>query len=144
MADSRPKHLLESFATMADDHPLDALCIQGLKVVDSQKGFLRCSFIVPDRISDAEGNWHAGAMATLIDDVGAAAVFSTGKPSVSVDFNISFLSTAKVQEEVEIEAKVTGEEGRLTLVAVEVRRKNGGQLVALAKQWMRAHNHSKF
>jgi acyl-coenzyme A thioesterase PaaI-like protein len=37
-------------------------------------------------------------MATLIDDVGAAAIYSYGgHVKASVDLNISFLSTAKIQ-----------------------------------------------
>ncbi|KAF2301194.1 hypothetical protein GH714_020762 [Hevea brasiliensis] len=86
---------------------------------------------------DGHGNWHVGAMATLIDDVGAAAILSlTGHIKGSLDFNISFYFPAKIQEEVEIEAKVVGEKGRLVSVVVEVRKKDNGELIALAKQWM--------
>ncbi|KAK5824899.1 hypothetical protein GOBAR_AA02276 [Gossypium barbadense] len=46
-------------------------------------------------------------MATLIDDVGATAIYSVADHvKASLDFNISFHSTARTQEEVEIEAKV--------------------------------------
>lgn len=38
-----------------------------------------------------------GALATLIDDVGAAAIFSlSGHIKASLDFSISFYSTAKI------------------------------------------------
>lgn len=40
----------------------------------------------------------------------------------------------------EIEAKVVGEKGRLMSVVVEVRRKDNGELIALAKQWMAFHS----
>ena len=47
---------------------------------------------------DKDGNWHVGAITTLIDIVGAAAIFSsTGQLKASVDFNISYYSTAKIQ-----------------------------------------------
>ncbi|EXB74529.1 hypothetical protein L484_026226 [Morus notabilis] len=86
---------------------------------------------------DQNGNWQAGAIATMIDNVGAIAVHSLGGPArVSLDFSVSYFSTAKFKEEIEIEAKVVKERGRLILHVVEVRRKNGGELIAIGKQWM--------
>lgn len=46
------------------------------------------------------------------------------------------------QEEVEVEAKVVGDKGRITSVLVEVRRKSNRELIALGKQWMASHNNS--
>ncbi|KAK2649173.1 hypothetical protein Ddye_016662 [Dipteronia dyeriana] len=49
---------------------------------------------------DEDGNWHVGAMATLINSVGGAATHSFGgHVKTSVDFDISFYSTAKIQDE---------------------------------------------
>ncbi|KAJ6932606.1 hypothetical protein NC651_008134 [Populus alba x Populus x berolinensis] len=124
-------------------HQLEAITLESLKIVKAHKGFVLCDFVVSNRISDADGNWHVGSMATLIDDVGAAAIYSYGGHiKASVDLNISFLSTAKIQEEVEVEAKVVGDKGRITSVLVEVRRKSNGELIALGKQWMASHNNS--
>ncbi|XVF86647.1 hypothetical protein PTKIN_Ptkin18bG0059200 [Pterospermum kingtungense] len=86
-------------------------------------------------LEDVNGNWHVGAMATIIDNVGAAAIYSAGDSvKLTVNFNISYYSTAKIQEEVEIEAKVIGNKGKLTSVVVEVRKKDG-ELIAIGKQW---------
>ncbi|GMI93790.1 hypothetical protein like AT3G16175 [Hibiscus trionum] len=118
-------------------HELEALALEGLQIVDAQTGSILCNFIVPTRASDSDGNWHVGAMATLIDDVGAAAIYSVADHvKASLDFSISFHSTAKIQEEVEIEAKVVAEKGKLSLVVVEIRRKRNGEVIALGKQWM--------
>ncbi|KAG4124949.1 hypothetical protein ERO13_D10G069533v2 [Gossypium hirsutum] len=118
-------------------HELEALTLEGLQIVHAQKGSIHCNFIVPTRASDPDGNWHVGAMATLIDDVAATAIYSVvDHVKLSLDFSISFYSTAKIQEEVEIEAKVIGEKGRLTQVVVEVTRKGNTELIALGKQWM--------
>ncbi|KAK8292004.1 hypothetical protein V6Z11_D06G093300 [Gossypium hirsutum] len=76
---------------------------------------------------DPDGNWEVGAMSMLIDDVRAAAIYSVpDHVKASLDFNISFHSTAWIQEEVEIEAKVIAEKGKLSLVVVEIRRKRNG------------------
>ncbi|KAK8618839.1 hypothetical protein V6N13_132818 [Hibiscus sabdariffa] len=124
-------------------HELEALTLKGLQILHAQKGSLRCSFIVPTHASDPYGNWHVGAMATLVDDVAATAVYSVaGHAKVSLDFSISFHSTAKIQEEVEIEAKVVAEKGKLAQVVVEIRRKRNGELIALGKQWTATHKAS--
>ncbi|XP_021298685.1 uncharacterized protein LOC110427470 isoform X2 [Herrania umbratica] len=124
-------------------HELEALTLEGLQSLQGQKGFIRCNFVVPSRASDADGNWHVGAMATLIDDVGAAAIYSVADHvKASLDFSISIYSTAKIQEEVEIEAKVTGDKGKLAHVVVEVRRKENRELIALGKQWMASSKDS--
>lgn len=98
----------------------------------------------------------------MIDDIGAAAIMSVvGEIKISVDFSISFFSRAKIgvcfslfsllplsfgyfnlgisileQDEVEIEAEIVEDKGRLTAVAVEVRHKKTGRLVAIGRQWM--------
>ncbi|EEF46436.1 acyl-CoA thioesterase, putative [Ricinus communis] len=132
---------LENISKGITSHQLEALSLDGLKIVHSHEGFILCNFVVSNRITDGDGNWKVGAMATLIDDVGAAAIYSLiGHIKVSLDFNISYYSTAKTQEEVEIEAKVVGEKGKLMSVVTEVRKKDNGQLIALGRQWMASSN----
>ncbi|XVF24955.1 hypothetical protein REPUB_Repub13aG0172200 [Reevesia pubescens] len=134
---------LEILSKGTTSHELDQITLKGLQILHGQKGFIRCNFVVPTRASDTDGNWHVGAMATLIDVVGSAAIYSVANHvKASLDFNISFHSTAKIQEELEIEAKVTGEKGKLSQVVVEVRRKENGELIALGKQWMASSKDS--
>ncbi|KAL5729161.1 hypothetical protein ACHQM5_002149 [Ranunculus cassubicifolius] len=97
---------------------IETKCLQGLKVVRAEKGFFLCTFVVPKTLSDKDGNWHTGAIAILLDDLAATAVASLeGKIKLSVDFDISFLSSVKIEEEVEIEAKVLSHKGKLTSVS---------------------------
>ncbi|KAL5576471.1 hypothetical protein UlMin_018170 [Ulmus minor] len=118
-------------------HELEAVTLKGLEIITSRKGYYLCRFVVPDNLLDEDGNWHVGAIAVLMDDVCAAAVnSSTGHIKASVDFTISYFSTAKSQEEVEIEAKVLANQGKLTSVMIEIKRKSNGGLIALGKQWM--------
>ncbi|KAK2971168.1 hypothetical protein RJ640_008592 [Escallonia rubra] len=118
-------------------HELEARTLDGLQVDLVHKGLIRCRFLIPKHLSDGDGNWHVGAMATLIDVVGAAAVSSfAGHIKASVDFNLSYFSTAKIHEEVEVEAKVVGQSGRLVSVTVEVKKKENGKMIALGRQWI--------
>ncbi|EOY26826.1 hypothetical protein SCA6_019523 [Theobroma cacao] len=127
---------LEDITTGAIGFELESRTLQGLRVIRAQRGFLRCSFTVPSDASDANGNWHVGAIATIIDNVGGAAIYSTAdRVKVTLDFNISYYSAARTQEQVEIEAKVIGNKGKLTSVVVEVRKKDNGELIAIGKQW---------
>ncbi|GLU22235.1 hypothetical protein SLE2022_383250 [Rubroshorea leprosula] len=117
----------------------EAITMEGLQIVNVQKGLIRCNFTVPSIVSDSDGNWQIGAMAALIDCVAGAAIHTTtvGHINVTLDFTISYHSAANIQDEVEIEAKVAGNRGRLTSVVVEVRNKKNRQLIASGKQWAR-------
>ncbi|KAI6690059.1 hypothetical protein NL676_026887 [Syzygium grande] len=134
---------LEDLSNGVLKRDFEFLTLQGLRVVRARKDSFLCAFVVPDRLSDRDGNWHVGAMVTLIDDVGAATAYcAAGNVKATLDFSVSFLSPAKIQEEVEIESKVVGagQKGKLAMVVVEVRRKDDGKLIALAKQWLASVN----
>ncbi|XVF80206.1 hypothetical protein PTKIN_Ptkin15bG0052500 [Pterospermum kingtungense] len=125
MALQKSLNWLQDLSRGTISHELEKLTMDGLQIVHGQKGLIRY------------GNWHVGAIATMIDDVGSASIYSVvDHVKASLDFNISFYATAKVQEEVEIEAKVIGMKGKLSQVLVEIRRKGNGELIALGKQWM--------
>ncbi|GLT45169.1 hypothetical protein SLA2020_190210 [Shorea laevis] len=78
---------------------LEAITMEGLQIVNVQKGLIRCNFTVPSIVPDSDGNWQVGAMATLIDRVAGAAVHTTtvGHIYVTLDFTISYHSTDKIQ-----------------------------------------------
>ncbi|XVE88874.1 hypothetical protein DITRI_Ditri19aG0103700 [Diplodiscus trichospermus] len=89
---------LEDVTTGAIGYEIESRTLQGLRVVRAQRGFLLCNFNVPDHATDVNGNWHIGAIATIIDNVGGAAVYSINdRLNVTVNFNISYYSTAKIQ-----------------------------------------------
>ncbi|XP_022777176.1 uncharacterized protein LOC111318578 isoform X2 [Durio zibethinus] len=117
---------LQDVTTGAIGYELESRTLQGLQVIRAQRGFLRCSFIVPTHASDVNGNWHVGAIATIIDNVGGAAIYSIGD---------------HLKEEVEIEAKVIGNKGKLTSVVVDVRKKHNGELIAIGKQWTASNDY---
>ncbi|XP_020574986.1 acyl-coenzyme A thioesterase 13-like [Phalaenopsis equestris] len=115
----------------------DAIPLSGLRLTFTGGGRALCSYRVHASVADEEGNWHPGAIATVIDDIGAASIMSVvGEIKISVDFSISFFSRAKIGDEVEIEAKIAEDNGRLTAVVIELRHKETGRLVAIGRQWM--------
>ncbi|XP_042486330.1 uncharacterized protein LOC122066559 isoform X3 [Macadamia integrifolia] len=77
---------------------LQYLSLKGLQIIQAQRGSILCNQILPNELSDRTGNCHVGAIAAIIDAVGAAAIATcTGHLRVSVDFNISYFSTVKIQ-----------------------------------------------
>ncbi|RZC90543.1 hypothetical protein C5167_029677 [Papaver somniferum] len=132
---------LESLAKGEISSEIETQPVQNLYAIHVQNGLIQCNFIVPQSLSDRDGRWRVGAIATLIDTIGACAAHTThGNINVSVDFNISYFSTAKVQDEVEIEAKVMGNKGNLSSVMMVIKKKENGDLVAIGKQWMSVYD----
>ncbi|XP_020574992.1 acyl-coenzyme A thioesterase 13-like [Phalaenopsis equestris] len=124
----------------------DAIPLSGLRIKFAGGGRALCSYSIHASVADEEGNWKLGAMASVIDDICVAAILSAvGEFKISVDFSISFFSRAKIGDEVEIGTKIMEDKGRLTAVAVVVRNKKTGRIVASGRQWMsltRSLHHS--
>lgn len=109
----------------------ESFTIHGLHIQKLEPGHVLCRWKVPARLTDASGSLQPGAIANIVDDVGAAASLSDGQPEkVSVDMNISYLSNAKVNDEIEINARVLGHKGGFSMTQVELRNKSTGKLVA--------------
>ncbi|CAJ1951129.1 unnamed protein product [Sphenostylis stenocarpa] len=125
-----------SDGTSAGRHEVETFTSRGIQLVKAHKGLLLCDLIIRSGFLDENGNWHVSAIATLVDILANFASYTlTSCYQVTVDFSISYYSTAKVQEEVEIEAKVVGRKDDLTSVIVEVKKKQNGELIALGKLW---------
>ncbi|EOA31619.1 hypothetical protein CARUB_v10014816mg [Capsella rubella] len=141
MADSKilktTSSYLEEIAKGNGKSEFEALILQGLELIHVGKGVLRCKLLVTDRVAGEDGAWHAGVITAVMDTIGASAVYSTGDGlHSSVDLNCSFYSTAKIQETVEIEARVNGSNGGLKSAVIEIRRETSGELIATARLWM--------
>ncbi|KAJ3708937.1 hypothetical protein LUZ61_012642 [Rhynchospora tenuis] len=119
--------------------------LYGLHVSFVSHGRALCSIRVPPHLTDIEGNWQPGPIAALIDMVSAAAIMSCEDTiKVSVDLNISFFSPAKIGEEMDIEAIVLQNKGKLTGAVVEIRKKGDRNLVAAGRQWMTSSSARPF
>ncbi|KAK9168221.1 hypothetical protein Syun_000361 [Stephania yunnanensis] len=109
----------------------ESFTLKGIRVDKVEPGFLSCTFKVPLRLTTANGELSSGAIASLVDEIGYAVVHVEGQPmSVSVDMSISFLSTAKVNDELEISSRALGQRGRYSGTAVLLRNKSTGEVIA--------------
>ncbi|KAI5675051.1 hypothetical protein M9H77_06001 [Catharanthus roseus] len=113
---NKPNSPLEKYGTLEHNHVLSA-AFQVNKVFYSLK--------------DGNGNFASGAVANLVDEMGGALVHVEGLPmNVSVDMSISYLSTAKLDDELEIVSKLLGKKGGYSGTLVLVRNKTTGELIA--------------
>ncbi|KAJ7964122.1 acyl-coenzyme A thioesterase 13 [Quillaja saponaria] len=118
--------------------------LRGIRVDRVEPGFVACTFKVPARLSDRAGNFASGAVANLVDEVGGALVHVEGLPmNVSVDMCISYLSTAKVNDELEVTSKLLGRKGGYSGTIVHLRNKATGELIAEGRHSLFGKHASK-
>ncbi|GAB2218513.1 hypothetical protein Droror1_Dr00001738 [Drosera rotundifolia] len=110
----------------------DPLIMQGVRPVLIEPGRVVCSFRVPPRLLNTANTLHGGAIASLVDLVGSAAIFTAGAPftGVSVEISVSYLDGAGVDEEIEIEARNLRVGKAVAVVSVELRKKDTGKIIA--------------
>ncbi|GLT33078.1 hypothetical protein SLA2020_076960 [Shorea laevis] len=118
--------------------------LRGIRVDRVEPGFVSCTFKVPPRLTDRSGNLATGAVANLVDEVGGAVVHVDGLPmNVSVDMSISFLGTAKLNDELEITSRILGQRGGYSGTIVLVKNKATGELIAEGRHSLFGRHASK-
>ncbi|XP_077236853.1 uncharacterized protein LOC143878448 isoform X2 [Tasmannia lanceolata] len=109
----------------------EGFVVRGIRVDRVEPGLVVCTFKVPPRLTDMTGNLSSGAIANLVDEVGGAVVQANGPcMKVSVDMSIAYLSTAKVDDELEIISRALGHKGGYSGTSVLLRNKRTGELIA--------------
>eukprot|EP00252_Welwitschia_mirabilis_P026346 TRINITY_DN8636_c0_g1_i2.p1 TRINITY_DN8636_c0_g1~~TRINITY_DN8636_c0_g1_i2.p1 ORF type:complete len:160 (+),score=42.22 TRINITY_DN8636_c0_g1_i2:201-680(+) len=110
----------------------EALFVQSLQIDVVEPGRILCSLEVPSCLINSTNSLHGGAIATFVDIIGSAAIFTTGSltSGVSVEINVSYLDAASAGEEIEIEAKSLRVGRAFAYVTVDLRKKKTGKLIA--------------
>nr|XP_011460918.1 PREDICTED: acyl-coenzyme A thioesterase 13-like isoform X2 [Fragaria vesca subsp. vesca] len=105
--------------------------IRGIRVDQAEPGLVVCTF------KDRAGNLSNGAIANLVDIVGSYVTYTGGLiRNVSADISISYMSTAKLDDEVEITSKRLGQKGGYTGILVLLRNKATGDVIAEGRHSM--------
>ncbi|PON42767.1 Thioesterase domain containing protein [Parasponia andersonii] len=118
--------------------------LKGIRVDRVEPDLVVCTFKVPARLTDRKGRLASGAIATLVDLVSAAVVRREGLPmNVSVDMSISFLTTANVDDELEITSRTVGQIGGYFGTSVLLKNKATGELIAEGRHSMFRKHASK-
>uniref|UniRef100_A0A8C5UK13 Acyl-coenzyme A thioesterase 13 n=1 Tax=Microcebus murinus TaxID=30608 RepID=A0A8C5UK13_MICMU len=101
-------------------------------VVSAVPGKVVCEMKVEEEHTNRMGTLHGGLTATLVDDISTVALLCTerGLPGVSVDMNITYMSPAKIGEDVVITAHILKQGRTLAFASVDLTNKATGKLVA--------------
>ncbi|EOA37172.1 hypothetical protein CARUB_v10010506mg [Capsella rubella] len=129
---------LEELAKDKSHSYFPSFILEGLQVIHVATGFVQCKLTVTHHALNEDGNFHTAAIGALMELMGATAVYSVGGSHASVDLNYSFYSTtAKIQEEVKMEARLVGKREDLNSATIEIRRDYDEELIATGRLWMR-------
>ncbi|XP_036044910.1 acyl-coenzyme A thioesterase 13 isoform X2 [Onychomys torridus] len=91
-----------------------------------------CEMKVEEQHTNKLGTLHGGLTATLIDSISTVALMCTerGAPGVSVDMNITYMSPAKLGDEIVITAHILKQGKTLAFASVDLTNKATGKLIA--------------
>ncbi|KAK9998817.1 hypothetical protein SO802_018420 [Lithocarpus litseifolius] len=118
--------------------------LRGIRVDRVEPGFVSCTFRVPPRLTDRTGRLASGAIANIVDIAGGCVVHVEGLPiNVSVDISISFLSTARPDDELEITSRALGQRGGYFGTVVVIRNKTTGETIAEGRHSLFGKHYSK-
>ncbi|EFB28339.1 hypothetical protein PANDA_003872, partial [Ailuropoda melanoleuca] len=101
-------------------------------LVSAAPGKVICEMKVGEDHTNKYGTLHGGMTATLVDSISTVALLCTerGAPGVSVDMNITYMSPAKVGEDLVITAHILKQGKTLAFTSVDLMNKTTGELVA--------------
>ncbi|KAK4278610.1 hypothetical protein QN277_016436 [Acacia crassicarpa] len=118
--------------------------LRGIHVDRVEPGLVVCTFKVPPRFTDRTGKLANGSIANLVDELGGAVAHTEGfHMNVSVDMSISCLSTAHVNDELEITSRLLGRKGGYSGTIVTLRNKATGELIAEGRHSLFGRHASK-
>ncbi|TEA21878.1 hypothetical protein DBR06_SOUSAS20010064, partial [Sousa chinensis] len=106
--------------------------LEKVTLVSAVPGKVICEVKVEEQHTNKMGTLHGGMTATLVDVVSTYALMCTerGAPGVSVDMNITYMSPAKMGEDIVITAHVLKQGKTLAFVSVDLMNKATGKLIA--------------
>lgn len=106
--------------------------LEKVTLVSAAPGKLICEMKVEEQHANKMGTLHGGMIATLVDVISSLALLCTerGISGVSVDMNITYMSPAKVGEDILITAHVLKEGRSLSFASVDLMNKATGKLIA--------------
>uniref|UniRef100_A0A0E0K0E3 Acyl-coenzyme A thioesterase 13 n=1 Tax=Oryza punctata TaxID=4537 RepID=A0A0E0K0E3_ORYPU len=111
----------------------EGFALGGIRVDSVRPGLVDCSFTVPSRLTDRSGCLAAGAVVSLVDEVGSAASIADGRPlKVSTDMSVSFVSLAQARpgDRLRITARALGHRGAYSGTHVLISNAATGEVVA--------------
>ncbi|XP_075633682.1 uncharacterized protein LOC142606178 [Castanea sativa] len=132
------KKILEEFSFYED------FALGDIWVDQVEPGFVSSTFSVPPRLTDRTRKLASGAIANIVDIAGGCVVQVEGLPfNVSVHISISFLSTARPDDELEITSRALGQRGGYFGTVVVIRNETTKEIIAEGWHLLFGKHYSK-
>ncbi|KAF6292349.1 acyl-CoA thioesterase 13 [Rhinolophus ferrumequinum] len=128
---SLTQKLREVMKAIGSVHGFDRV-LEKVTLVSAAPGKVICELKVEEEHTNKMGTLHGGLTATLVDSISTMALLCTerGAPGVSVDMNITYMSPAKLGEDIVITAHILKQGKTLAFASVDLTNKATGKLVA--------------
>uniref|UniRef100_A0AAQ6A2P9 Acyl-coenzyme A thioesterase 13 n=2 Tax=Amphiprion TaxID=80969 RepID=A0AAQ6A2P9_AMPOC len=123
--------LKQIMRAMVDNRGFDRV-LSKVDVLSASPGKVVCEMRVEEEHTNRAGTLHGGMTATLVDVISTLAIMNSerGAPGVSVDMNITYMSAAKMGEDVLITAQVLKQGRTLAFATVDLTSKATGKVIA--------------
>lgn len=101
-------------------------------LVSAAPGKVVCEMKIEEEHTNRMGTLHGGLTATLVDSISTMALLCTemGMPGVSIDMNITYMSPAKLGDDILITAHVLKQGKTLAFASVDLTNKANGKMIA--------------
>ncbi|BAT83784.1 hypothetical protein VIGAN_04100700 [Vigna angularis var. angularis] len=106
-----------------------------LKVDDIKRGRISCTIAIKSPIANFYGTLHGGSVASFVESLSTACartVIAEDKELFLGEMNVSYLSAAPINAEVQAEACVVKSGRNVTMIALEFKLKKTGNLTCVA------------
>lgn len=120
-------HVRSHWSKMWPNSPIYEFLLKDVELVSASHGLVIAKLKVEPAHMNSKGTLHGTVSACITDGFGGLAIASTGSGStgLSTDIHTTYVSTAKVGDILEIEAKC-GKVGRnMAFTTVEIRHEGG-------------------
>ena len=131
-------HVTQVWKRIYASSPVYSFFFPNVNIVHATPGLLRARLVLGPNHINSKHTLHGSVSATLVDWAGGLVIASKGLDStgLSTDLNVTYVSTAKEGEEIEIEATLLRLGRNMGFTRVEIRKLNG-EVVACG-------NHTKY
>lgn len=132
-ASSELQHVRDYWATMKPNSPIYSFLLSDIEILSATKGTIKARLKVRDVHVNSKGTLHGVTSSCVMDWAGGLAIASTGlnNSGVSTDIHTSYVSTAKLGDLIEVDAKANKVGSTMAFTTIEIRHAgDGGKVVA--------------
>ncbi|KAL4886142.1 thioesterase family protein [Aspergillus karnatakaensis] len=121
-------HVQSVCTTQKSNSPIYALLLNDITITSAVEGTITATLPISSTHTNSKGGLHGTLTACLVDWAAGMAIASYGGTytGISTDIHISYQSSAKEGDVLQVEGRVTKMGGTLAFVAVEI-SKDGGE-----------------